>query len=139
MSKKVLVGFVLTFIISEIISTVEHMYVLSATYESLKDVWRADMMDKIWISYLISLSNSYFFSLIFSKGYENKGIMEGVRYGFYMGVLLGFGYGYGSYMSFNITLDLAHNWFLWSVGTYIICGIALAKYYERENKTAAQA
>lgn len=136
MDKKVLVGFVLTFVVLELVGFLEHNVYLMSTYDSLKTVFRADMMDKLWISLIINLSNAFFFSLIFSKGFENKGLMEGVRYGFYMGMLLSVGFGYGSYMSFAIPYSLALTWFLCGVATYIVAGVVLVKYYEMQNKTS---
>ena len=136
MDKKVLIGTVITFVVLEIFGWAEHNWALAATYASLKDVWRPDMMDKIWISLIINLSNAFFFSQIFKFGYQNGGLMEGVRYGFYMGMLLSVGFGYGSYMSFNIPYYLALQWFLWGIATYMVAGVVMVKYYESQNKSA---
>ena len=43
--------------------------------------------DAPWF-YVIYLVMAFFFTLVSSKGYEGKGVMEGLRYGFYVGMLM---------------------------------------------------
>ena len=42
-------------------------------------MWRMWLADLVW---------SFFFVFIFIKGYQNKGWMEGVRYGVYIGLFM---------------------------------------------------
>lgn len=43
-----------------------------------------EIQSKMWVGYLMDLVRSFFFTFLFVKGYENKGIMEGVRFGIYV-------------------------------------------------------
>lgn len=54
---------------------------MKSAYESLKSLWRPDMMSKMWVMYIIGVLVSLLFTYIFIKGREGKGIAEGVRYG----------------------------------------------------------
>jgi hypothetical protein len=49
--------------------------------ESLKSLWRPDMMSRMWVMYVIGVLVALLFTYIFIKGREGKGITEGVRYG----------------------------------------------------------
>ena len=84
---------------------------LGETYASLASVWRpeAEMMSKMWIMYLTSAVFTVLFCYIFTRGYEGKGAIEGVRYGL-LGRLMGLPYAYESYIIYPITLRLAHTW-----------------------------
>jgi hypothetical protein len=124
--KKVLLGFAVVFVVLVVLDLLIHNVLLAGAYESMQNVWRSDMAQKMWILYIVKLFVAFFFSFIFSKGYENKGIAEGVRYGFYMGLLLGVPYAYGTYASFAIPYYVALQWFIYALVEYIIAGIALA-------------
>ena len=124
--KKVLLGFVVVFVVLVLLDLLVHSVLLAGAYESMQNVWRPDMAQKMWILYIVKLFVAFFFSFIFSKGYENKGIMEGVRYGFYMGLLLAVPYAYGSYASFAIPYSVALQWFIYALIEYLIAGVALA-------------
>lgn len=43
-----------------------------------------EIQSKMWVGYLMDLVRSFFFTFLFVKGYKNKGIMEGVRFGIYV-------------------------------------------------------
>jgi hypothetical protein len=125
MNKKVWLGFAAAFLTFEIIGFVVDYLILGSTYASLK-VWRPDMSSKMWIFQLVTFIGSFFFAFIFSKGYENKGIWEGVRYGTYIGIWLSVGKAYATYAMIAIPYSLALQWFIYGLIEYIIAGIVLA-------------
>ena len=137
--KKVLLGFVVVFVVLVLLDLLVHSVLLAGAYESMQNVWRPDMAQKMWILYIVKLFVAFFFSFIFSKGYENKGIMEGVRYGFYMGLLLAVPYAYGSYASFAIPYSVALQWFIYALIEYIIAGVALALVFRTPASPAPTA
>jgi hypothetical protein len=137
MNKKVWLGFIVVFIVLEILMFVVDGVLLMSTYNSIQGVWRPDMNSKIWIYHVINIFTAFFFSFIFSKGYEKKGIMEGVRYGFYIGVWMSVGMAYGSYAMIAIPYSLALKWFIYGVIEYIIAGAALAMVFKEKPKAMA--
>ena len=137
--KKLLIGFIGVFVALEVLDAVIHGGILMSTYMSMQNVWRPDMMAKMWVLHVVKLITAFFFTLIFSKGYENKGIMEGVRYGFYMGCIVAAGFGLGTYASFPIKYTLALAWFFLTLAEYIIAGIVVALIYARKEAPAPQA
>jgi phosphotransferase system glucose/maltose/N-acetylglucosamine-specific IIC component len=54
---------------------------MKSANESLKNLWRPDMMSRMWVMYVIGVLVVLLFTYIFIKGREGKGITEGVRYG----------------------------------------------------------
>jgi hypothetical protein len=135
MNKKGWLGFAAAFVTFEILDLVVNYLILGSTYASLK-VWRPDMNSKMWIFHLVTLIGSFFFAFIFSKGYEGKGIWEGVRYGTYIGIWLSVGKAYATYAMIAIPYSLALQWFIYGLIEYIIAGIVLALVFGPKPKEA---
>lgn len=135
--KKVLIGFVVVFVLLEVLDMIVHGLILGSTYATLQNVWRPDMMEKMWILHIVKIVVAFMFAFIFSKGYEGKGILEGVRYGLYVGLMLSIGYAYGSYASFPIPYSIALQWFIYAMIEYTLAGVALAWIFGRKQQQAA--
>ncbi len=138
MNKKLWIGFVLVFVAMEILSFVVDGLLLGAAYMSVK-IWRADMASFMWIYHVIMLVGAFFFTFIFSKGFEGKGIPEGIRYGLYIGIWMSIGMAYGTYAMVDIPYSLALQWFVYGIIEYIIYGIILALVYQSKPKEAPAA
>ena len=65
----------------------------------------------------------------FVKGYENKGIMEGIRYGAYMGIFVSLVMSYQNYVVFPIPYWLALQWFVYGFIISVILGVTAASIY----------
>ena len=139
MNKKVWLGFIASFITIEILEAIVNMVILSSAYQSTMSVWRPDMMSKKWIFHVVMLVGMFFFAFIFSKGYENKGIIEGVRYGIYIGIWLSVGKAYGTYAMIAIPYSLALQWFIYGVLEYVIAGVVLAFVFGQKSKEPVKA
>ncbi len=135
--KKVWIGFIVVFILMVICSFIVNMWILGSTYQSLQNVWRPDMEAKMWIFYLVMVFQAFFFSFIFSKGYEGKGIAEGVRYGLYIGIWMSVGAAYATYAMIAIPYSLALQWFIYGIIEYVIYGIALALVFGKKAQAVA--
>ena len=135
--KKMLIGVVAVFIALEVLDFLIHGVILMGTYMAMQSVWRPDMMAKMWVLHVVKIITAFFFVLIFSKGYEGKGLMEGIRYGFYMGAIVAAGFGLGTYASFPIPYRLALEWFFLSLAEYIIAGIVVAQVYGKKEAAPA--
>jgi hypothetical protein len=135
--KKVLLGFIVVFILMEIASYIVNMLILGPTYESLQNLLRPDMQSKWWIFQVVMLFQAFFFSFIFSKGFEGKGIAEGVRYGLYIGIWMSVGKAYATYAMIAIPYSLALQWFIFGVIEYVVYGIALALVFGKKTQPVA--
>lgn len=105
--KKVLIGWIAVFIAVSIMDYLIHGVILASAYEATKNLWREDMDSKMWIFSVVSLIGSFFFSFIFFKGYEGKGIAKGIRFGLYIGIWMSVGMAYGTYGMIAIPYSMA--------------------------------
>lgn len=135
--KKVIIGAVAVFIAVSIMDYLIHGLLLQSAYEATKSIWRPDMDSKMWIFSIVSLIGSFFFSFIFSMGYEGKGIAEGARYGLYIGIWMSVGMAYGTYGMVSIPYSMALQWFLYGVVEYVVGGVILAMVFGKKEATAA--
>ena len=89
MSKKsLLIGTVAVFVFISIFEWIFHASILGSLYRSTAELWRPEAdMDRfmIWLT-LGQLLFSIMFCLIFAGGYQNRGLMEGARYGLLIGI-----------------------------------------------------
>ena len=129
MSRKFWLGALSVFVVLEILMFLVDGVILAGAYMSVK-IWRPDMMSLMWVYHVLTVITAFFFTLVFSKGYENKGVMEGVRYGFYIGIWLSSGMAYGTYAMIEIPYSLALQWFIYGIIEYVIAGVVLALVYK---------
>ena len=113
-----------------------HGVLLQGIYQQTASVWRPmeDMnrlMWMIWLSYAIV---AVFFTLIYAQGYEQRkaGAPQGMRYGLYLGVLMGASMSLGTYAMLPIPGALAFYWFIGSVVEYIAAGAVVGWIYRRQ-------
>lgn len=132
MNKKFWTGFVVVFVVMSLLEWFFNEVILSSSYQATANLWRPMGEMKIWLFYVVYLFVAYFFTLIFSKGYEGKGIMEGIRYGFYVGMMMAVPMAYGSYAAMPIPYSLALSWFICGLIEYIVVGIVLAIIFGKQ-------
>jgi hypothetical protein len=138
MNKKIWFGFAATFITLQVLDGVVNFYILDSTYKSISHLLRPEGEGKLWLLPVTGLFFSFFFTYIFSKGYEAKGILEGVRYGLYIGLMVALPMSYGSYAMMPIPYALALQWFIYCTLEYIIAGVVLALVFKpKEQATPA--
>ena len=139
MNKKVLIGAGAVYVAMAILGFVIHNVLLTSTYqqESMLHLWRPPeemMMGVIFVSNLIV---SYFLSLVFSKGYQGKGMGEGVRFGLFMGMIIATPMAYATYATMPITYSLALQWFIYGIIEYIIYGVILAAVHGMKGSASS--
>ena len=140
-TKKLLIAFVVVYIVLEVLNYLIHGVILASTYQmdSVKVAFRpeAEMNSNMWIMFLADLVWAYLFVFFFAKGYEGKGIMEGLRFGFYIGLFWGLVSSLSNYVVVPIPFSLALQWFIYGMIETLILGVAAALVY-KPKETAAQ-
>jgi hypothetical protein len=140
MNKKLWITFVVVFIVYFILDWLVNGVLLHSTYmtEEVAKIMRpeAEITSNMWIFVICDLFYTFFFTLIFSKGFENKGWMEGVRFGFYVGLMVSLPMAYGTYGSMTIPYTLALQWFLYGLVMNIVIGIIAALFYKPKAAAA---
>lgn len=135
MNKKVWIGFVAVFITFQVLDGIVNFVILDPAYKSISHLMRPEGEMKLWLIPVIGLFFSFFFTFIFSKGYEGKGSLEGVRYGLYVGLMVALPMAYGSYAMMPIPYSLALQWFIYGTLEYMIAGVVLALIFKPKEQT----
>jgi hypothetical protein len=114
------------------IDFVVNTVLMKEDYAATAALWRPEAEMKIWIFQVVSAFVAFFFTMIFSKGYEGGGIVEGVRYGFYVGMMMAVPMAYGSYGAMPIPYSFALKWFISGLIEYVIAGAIVAAVYGKQ-------
>ena len=120
------------FLVFEILDSIVHMVFLSGVYQNpaIVTLWRVEMMSLMWLMYVSALVMSFVFVYIFVKGYEGKGMMEGVRFGLIFGLIMAFVAIVNQYVVYPIPLSLAVQWFIFGMIEFVCVGIVAALIYK---------
>lgn len=105
---------------------------LKQAYQDSQALWRMPEEIPKFMSFMIAgqLLASIAGSIIFAKGYEGKGIAEGIRFGLLMG-LWGAGYFLVQYAVSPLSGCLVASWVGAGFGQGIIGGVILALIYRK--------
>ncbi len=131
-TKRFLLAVVVVFIVHQALGYLIHQVLLMGLYEQTENLWRPAAEIKHGIMILNGLIWAFLFVCIFAKGYEGKGLMEGIRYGFWIGLLISIPFAYDTYAVMPIPYSLALSWFIYSTIQIIISGAVAALLYKKE-------
>jgi hypothetical protein len=109
-----------------------HGLLLESMYKATMSLWRPqDQMEEFfpWAAG-ITLAIGIALTLLFSRNYEEKGIGEGIRFGFYAGLLIGLLQA-GIYPYLAIPLSLAGAWFIGGMLQGMVAGVTISLVYKR--------
>lgn len=112
---------------------------LQDMYRQTAAVWRpgpdlARLMPLLWAGMAVS---ALFFTLIYAQGYERHkaGVVQGMRFGLYMGLFYFTLYGAVAYVVLPIPAVLAAWWFLGGIVEYVAAGAIVGWMYRTEQPT----
>lgn len=128
--KKFLLASLAVFVTLQVLDFVIHSLLLGAVYSELETVWRTDMADKMWVMYVTGIVFSLLFVYIFSKGYEGKGIMEGIKYGLIIGLVVHFVGSFNQFVVYPIPYGLTWQWVIYGVIELMIAGAVASLIYK---------
>ena len=137
MNKRRWIGFVAVFVTTQIIEGLLDFYLLDPIYSSYSHIWRPIEEMKLWMLPVTGMFFSFFFVFIFSKGYEGKGVAEGLRYGLYVALMVALPRAYGNYALMQIPYSLALQWFLYWSFEYVIAGAILSGVFRLRIDSAS--
>jgi len=126
------IGFVVVYIVMQVIGFVVHGVLMNDTYEALAAIFRPkEQMDSMmWIMMVSAAVLMFIFCYVFTQGREGTGAMEGVRYGTLMGVFLSLPTSIDAYVVYPITQELAAVWFITAVVSMMIAGAVFSVIYK---------
>lgn len=111
-----------------------HNIILAPVYASLTNVWRPDIMSLMWLMPVTGFFFSFLITWIFVKGYEDRGIWEGVRFGILICLLANGIGGISQYTMYPLPFSLVLKWFLLGLPEFIIAGIVLSLIYKNKEE-----
>lgn len=132
--KRFLMASLVVYVVYQILGFLIHNVILSGLYESLQNLWRSDQ--RSWIIGLTGLIWAVLFTFIYTKGFEGKGVMEGVRYGLWIGLFISIPMAFNLYVVLPVPVSLALQWFIYGLLQTIICGTVLAMVYKPTKATS---
>ena len=126
-TKRLFPAILVTFIFIFLYEWGFHGVLLKPIYASTPELWRGQAMMQHFMPFLTAgqFISALFLGIIFSKGYENRGIGEGLRFGLLMGLFLS-GYPLIKYAVAPISLNLALYWIAGGLVEMAIAGMLLA-------------
>jgi hypothetical protein len=136
MNKKLWFGFVAVYLVLAILDWIVNTMLMASAYASTTELWRPEGEIKMWVIFVCYAFFAFFFTFIFSKGYEGKGIWEGVRFGLYVSGLMAIPAAYISYAMMPLPYSLAFQWFIYTLVEYVAAGIVLAVIFGKKEAAA---
>jgi hypothetical protein len=89
-----------------------------------------EMSAHAWLRFLTMAVFAYFFTFIFAKGHERKGLMEGIRFGIYIGLFTYFVSSFEQFIIYQIPNAVAWYWTLAGLVQSVLMGITAALVYK---------
>ena len=107
-----------------------HGILLQADYEQLPNIMRTEADAQSLFHFLVLglLLMSYIICVVFERGYENRGLAEGARFGLLIGLLLS-GPSLIFYAVMQFPGDLVLKWFAGGLLELVLAGMVLATAY----------
>ena len=134
-TKRFWMAFVAAYLVYQVLGFLIHVVWLDSDYQELAAIFRPkEQMDQMmWITFITSAVMTLMFCYIFTRGYENRGIGEGVRYGLYMGLFFMTMQAYDSYVFYPLPYHLALKWFVAGMLVFIAMGSVVSLVYKNEG------
>lgn len=123
------------FIAIFVIDLIAHGHLLMGLYNQTASVWRpqVDAKKMMWMMTLGQIIFAMIFAFIYTKGYEpNKsGLAQGLRYGFWMGLLTCLPYVFIWYVVLPVPCSLALGWLVAGLADCIVAGALVGLLYRQ--------
>jgi multisubunit Na+/H+ antiporter MnhC subunit len=84
----------------------------------------------MWVQFVTAAFFTFFFIYIFVRGYQDRGIMEGVRFGLIIWAFISIPSIYGQYMVYPLPYSLILQWLVYDLVTLVIMGILVSLLYK---------
>jgi len=135
--KKLWIAFLLVFVAYFATNMFIHTVILGDTYlkPDIQNSMRpeAEMGKYFWVRIVTMLVFSFFFTYIFAKGYERKGLMEGVRYGLIITLFYFFVTCFDQFITYPIPYFVVWYWIIAGLVQAILMGIIAALVYKPKS------
>jgi uncharacterized PurR-regulated membrane protein YhhQ (DUF165 family) len=128
--KRFFVASLVIYVVVQAMDFVVNQVFMKSANESLKSLWRTDMMSRMWVMYLIGVLAALLFTFIFIKGREGKGISEGVRFGIIIWLFVNVPMGVSMWVLLPIPYMFIFRALLFGLLEMLVAGILVAVIYK---------
>ncbi len=128
--KRFLMAGLVTYVVVQAMDFIFNEVFMKSVNESLKSLWRPNMMSRIWVTYVVGVLVTFLFTYIFIKGREGKGIAEGVRYGIIMWLFVSVPMNVSLWVFLPISYVIILRWMLFGLLEMLVAGILVAVIYK---------
>jgi hypothetical protein len=134
-------GSIVVFVFFLVIEWIFHGVIMSGWYREVLQLHRPDAYTGIYLIWMLVgfLILAFGYCFIFTKGYENKGIAEGYRYGLYIGVTFSVSASLIEFSVFPFPAKWIIGWIIGYVIIMILAGMIFAAIYRPRIAQAATA
>ena len=128
--KRLLLTIVVAFVVVFAVDFIYHGILLKGIYNETASLWRSELAMRSMMQWMLlgQALLAVMYVLIFRKGYEGKGVAEGVRFGLYLGAFMA-APNFGWYTVLPIPFTLALLWILGCFIQAIAVGVATSFIY----------
>lgn len=129
--KRYIVSVIVGFIFMFLYDMITHGNLLMPMYEATANLWRTEAeMEKYFpLAMAVQFITTAVLAYIFTRNYEDKGIGEGVRFGFLIGLFVAIGW-FGMIVYMPIPITLAGAWFAVTFIQMIGLGVIFSLTYK---------
>ena len=128
--KRFLVASLVVYVVVQAMDFVVNTVFMKSANESLKSLWRPDMMSRMWVMYLVGALAALLFTYVFIKGREGKGISEGVRFGIIIWLFVNVPWGASMWVLLPIPYMIIFRGLLFGLLEMLVAGILVAVIYK---------
>jgi len=139
-TKRVFAAGVVVFVYTFLYEFVMHTFVLRGMYAGHEHILRQqDQSSFVYVLLMLLgfLLVSFGFAYIFAKGYENKGLCEGIRFGLLIAVVFAVSNALVEFSVFPIPDSWLISWIIGYLVQWIVAGLIVAAVYKPAGSTAA--
>lgn len=128
--KRFLMASLVVYVFVQAMDFIVNEVFMKSVNESLKGLWRPDMMSRVWVMYVIGAVVALVFTYIFIKGREGKGIPEGIRFGVIIWLFVNVPWGASMWVLLPISWTIILKGLIYGLLEMIIAGILVAAIYK---------
>ena len=130
--KNMLISGLVVFVASQVLDFIIHEVLMGPAYDATSESWRpdAEMMSLMWIIYLVGLLWAFIFVYLFDRVNSGKGISDGIKFGFCIGLFTVTPMAFNTYATMPITGSIAFSWFGYGMVKVMVVGALLAKVHK---------
>jgi len=109
-----------------------HTVILGSYYmkPEVMKAWRPEMNAYSWVRFVTMAVFAVFFTFIFAKGHERKGVLEGIRFGLYIGLFTFFVTSFDQFIIYPIPYAVVWYWIIAGLIQSVLMGMIAALVYK---------